>query len=64
MLDSATDLINNGVSYTYEILSDGTIKLYLILETNLDNPVFVVQFTDPTAIISLENGGTLQDTDQ
>jgi len=32
------DLINNGIQYTYEILSDGTIKLYLIINQNLINP--------------------------
>lgn len=26
---SLADLINNGVPFTYKILSDGTIKLYL-----------------------------------
>lgn len=54
------DLINNGVSYTYTILSDGTIKVYLNLATDLVNPIFTVKFTDPTAIISLQNGATLQ----
>ncbi len=39
-LMSAADLINNGVSYTYTILSDGTIKLYLNLNTDLNNPNF------------------------
>ena len=53
LLNEVTDLINNGISYTYEILSDGTIKLYLSIETSLDNPVFVVQITDPTSIISI-----------
>jgi hypothetical protein len=37
---SVADLINNGISYTYTILSDGTIKLYLILNTDLNNPNF------------------------
>lgn len=64
MLDAVTDLINSGVPYTYEILSDGTIKVYLLIETSLNDPVFVVQFTDPTAITSVDNGGTLQDTDR
>ena len=54
------DLINNGVSYTYTILSDRTIKVYLNLATDLINPVFTVKFTDPTAIVSLQNGASLQ----
>jgi hypothetical protein len=54
------DLINNGVSYTYVILSDGTIKLYLNLNTDLVNPNFEVKFTDPTAITAIKNGATLQ----
>lgn len=60
LLDAA-DLINNGVSYTYTILSDGTIKLYLNLNTDLNQPSFTVRFTDPTAIVSLVNGASLQD---
>lgn len=58
---SLSDLINSGVTYTYTILSDGTIKLYLNLDTDLINPVFTVKFTDPTAVVSLINGGSLQD---
>lgn len=57
---SVADLINNGISYTYTILSDGTIKLYLILDTDLNNPNFQVKFTDPTAIVSTESGASLQ----
>ena len=62
VLDIST-LVNEGVTYRYEILSDGRIQLYLDLDTDLQNPVFDVIFTDPTAIISTETGGTLQDTD-
>ena len=58
-----SELINNGVTYTYEILSDGTIKLYLNIDTDLQNPQFTVRITDPTAIVSTETGATLQDTD-
>ena len=57
---SVTELINDGVSYTYTILSDGTIKLYLNLNTDLNNPNFQIRFSDPTAIVSTENGATLQ----
>jgi hypothetical protein len=39
LLDLAS-LINNGISYTYEILPDGTIKLYLIIQQSLSNPQF------------------------
>lgn len=42
-------------------MSDGTIKLYLNIDTDLNQPQFTVRFTDPTAIISLINGASLQD---
>lgn len=58
---SLADLINNGVSFSYVIMSDGTIKLYLDLQADLNNPIFTVRFTDPTAIVSLANGATLQE---
>jgi hypothetical protein len=57
-----TGLINNGISYRYEILADQTIKLYLIIEQTLDNPEFTVEITDPTAIVATNGGATLQVT--
>ncbi len=55
-----TNLINNGIKYTYEILADGQIKLTLIIDQSLVSPQFMVSILDPTAIISKGNGGTLQ----
>lgn len=63
LLTSLADLINSGVSYTYTILSDGTIKLYLNIPVDLVNPVFTVKFTDPTAILSIDSGVPLQNVD-
>lgn len=59
---SLADLINNGISYTYQIMGDGTIKLTLIIDQSLSNPKFSVDILDPTAITSLLNGGPLQNT--
>ena len=56
------DLVNNGVPFRFEILSDGTIKLYLEITDNLVDPVFVVQIADPTAVTSSENNSTLQNS--
>lgn len=53
-------LVNNGVTYTYQILSNGTIKLYLDVGLTLSNPTFSVTITDPAAIVSTETGMTLQ----
>jgi hypothetical protein len=53
-------LINNGVPYTYVILSNGTIKLYLAIDTSLVNPTFSVQITNPGAIVSTSTGVSLQ----
>lgn len=60
---SLADLINQGISYRYIILSDGTIKLYLNIGVDLVNPVFTIQFTDPSAIVSILNGVPLQNAD-
>ncbi len=38
LLQATTDMINNGISYTYEILPDQTIKLFLIIQANLVSP--------------------------
>jgi hypothetical protein len=32
--------VNNGINYTYEIVSNDTIKLTLIIDTPLQNPNF------------------------
>jgi hypothetical protein len=53
-------LINNGVPYTYEILSNGTIKIYLQINANLINPTFSVSISDPAAVISTATGISLQ----
>ena len=37
-MQAVTDMINNGISYTYEILPDQRIKLFLIIQANLVNP--------------------------
>lgn len=63
LLTTLADLINNGVSYTYKILSDGTIKLYLNIPVDLVNPVFTVKFTDPTAVLAINSGLPLQNVD-
>lgn len=56
-------IINDGISYTYEILSNGTIKLYPQIGTSLVNPTFSVQITDPAAVISTTTGGSLQNVE-
>lgn len=56
------DYVNNGIPYTYEIMADGRIKIYLSIDMTLLTPKFVVIVNDPTAITSLLNGGTLQRT--
>ena len=38
LLQATADMINNGISYTYEILPDQTIKLFLIIQANLVSP--------------------------
>jgi hypothetical protein len=38
LMQATTDMINNGISYTYEILPDQTIKLFLIIQANLVSP--------------------------
>ncbi len=38
LMQAVTDMINNGISYTYEILPDQRIKLFLIIQSNLVNP--------------------------
>lgn len=53
-------LINNGVPYTYEILSNGTIKIYLQINANLVNPTFSVSISDPAAVVSTATGISLQ----
>ena len=53
-------LVNNGVTYTYEILNNGTIKLYLSVGTSLVNPTFSVSISDPAAVISTSTGISLQ----
>jgi hypothetical protein len=58
-LDTGT-IINNGITYTYEILSNGTIKLYPQISSSLLNPTFSVQISDPAAITSTSTGVTLQ----
>jgi len=53
-------LVNNGVTYTYQILANGTIKLYLDVGLTLSNPTFSVSINDPAAVVSSETGMTLQ----
>lgn len=53
-------LVNNGVTYTYEILSNGTIKIYLNVGTSLVNPTFSVDINDPSAVVSSTTGMSLQ----
>lgn len=45
-------LVNNGITYTYEILSNGTIKLYPQIDVNLISPTFSVSISDPAAVVS------------
>jgi hypothetical protein len=52
-------LVNDGITYTYEILSNGTIKIYLDVGISLTQPTFTVDISDPSAVIS-ESGVTLQ----
>ena len=60
---SVGTLVNNGITYTYEILSNGTIKLYPQIDVNLISPTFSVSITDPSAVISDETGLTLQNVE-
>ena len=53
-------LVNNGVTYTYQILSNGTIKLYLSVGVSLSQPTFSVSISDPAAVISTDTGMSLQ----
>ena len=53
-------IVNNGVNYTYEILSNGTIKIYLDTGTSLSNPTFSVDITNPAAVVSNQTGLSLQ----
>lgn len=62
LVASIADYVNNGIPFIYEILADGTIKIYLSVDMTLVSPKFVVVITDPNAITSKANGGTLQRT--
>jgi hypothetical protein len=62
LVASIADYVNNGIPFTYQILADGTIKIFLNVDMTLVTPKFVVVITDPNAIISATNGGTLQKT--
>lgn len=55
------DYINSGIPFTYSILPNGTIRAVLSIDITLLNPKFVVIFTDPNSIKSVDNNGTLQD---
>jgi hypothetical protein len=48
------------VPYTYTILPNGTIKIYLQLTTSLVQPTFSIDITNPAAVISTATGLSLQ----
>jgi hypothetical protein len=50
LLQDASAIINNGISFTSQVLSDGTIKLYLNTGLSLNNIKYSVSFTDPSKI--------------
>jgi hypothetical protein len=56
-------IVNNGITYTYEILSNGTIKLYPQIGTSLLSPTFSVQISDPAAVVSTTTGVSLQNVE-
>ena len=58
-IQSISQLVNNGVSFTYKVLPDGTIKLYPSLGVSLSNVQFSISFNDASAI-KTSSGGTLQ----
>ena len=60
LLKTIGTLVNNGVTYTYQILNNGTIKLFLSVGTSLNQPTFSVSITDPAAVISTTTGISLQ----
>lgn len=54
-----SSLVNEGVSFTYQVLPDGTIKLYLSPGISLDNVQYTIAFNDASGISTL-SGGSLQ----
>lgn len=61
VLATLADYINSGIPFTYTILANGTIRAVLSVDITLLDPKFVVIFTDPNSVKSIENNGTLQD---
>ena len=59
LLQDASSIINNGISFTSVVLPDGTIKLYLNTGISLDNIKYSVTFTDPSKI-QTASGANLQ----
>ena len=53
-------LVNNGITYTYQILNNGTIKLYPDISVSLNTPTFSISITDPASVVSTSTGISLQ----
>jgi hypothetical protein len=53
-------IVNNGITYSYEILPNGTILLYPEVGTSLISPTFSVSISDPAAVTSASTGASLQ----
>lgn len=52
-------MINNGLEFDAVVLPDGTLKLLIDYDIDLQNAQFQVVFTDPTKI-STSSGQSLQ----
>lgn len=59
LMQSYSNMVNNGLSYTAQVMADGTIKIILDPSISLVNPSFTVTINDPTKITS-ESGASLQ----
>ena len=57
---SLSTVVNNGIGFTYKILANGTVKLYLDVQISLANPQFSINIKDPSAIIATKSGVSLQ----
>ena len=52
------NMVNNGLSYTAEVMADGTIRIVLSPEISLSNPSFTVSINNPNQITTA-SGSTL-----
>ena len=52
------NMVNNGLSYTAEVMADGTIRIVLNPEISLSNPSFTISINNPNQITAA-SGSTL-----